>query len=1328
MKKLTFIIFFISIFIAKAQYIQRGDLVLEVYQEVYGGTNPSIIPVSQFPNPYYDIDQSFYLSSYINVLAYLEFNDGVSVFSRNTILFQPDQYVSRGEIVKVLLEAWNLSPSYSGSVPYSDVNNPYVSEYYHIVEAYNLGLLPYTTNFYPYDYATYSFYNDLINGLYNISPPPTSSQLNNLSNYFVPNNFTPNNLSIPRGIEQGVFSHYAKNSFVIPDVKFNLNFSHYYSTELVELPESYFSVKPLGRGWTHTYNSYITRKNNVIGTDDLYYIVWSDGTIHVYNQDQNEYITHGVYDEVDEYDSGDVIRIKKKDQTRFYFERLDNDQDVFYLNKIKDSNGNEINIDYEESEVDDDFERINWVEAPSGKKLRFYYHSGTDFIDYISDPIGRQIRFTYNEERLRYFYDAKGQSTRYYYVSNDEDAPEEHQYKRFLLRKVKLPRGNVIEAEYDEDNNGKLKQYWVNDNEPIEIDLDIDYGSPNPVSATLDIPMPDGEIQQFAYQFNSNGLITHFENDIHDLDIYYPTSGVNVALPTNTNLNGLEIDYEYDDRGNVVEIQKENLNPEKFWYSSENELKKYQDANGNVTRYYYDDYGNLEEVVDALDHSVFYDYDNHGQVTSITNQEGINIQYSYENDGALEGFYAPEGVFGEFTYDGINRLLTKNICGLTSQYAYDLNDNLTTFTNTGGLTTVFDYDENDNLSSITNANGIVTSFEYNDKDQVKSENFAGVVKNYEYNDDGTLHKIIKPSGNVIKYDYTSNGQLNEAGLITDIDYNSDGLVSRIYNDSGLYRFYYDNVNRLEVVEDEFSDKTIEYVYDDVGNIKRIIYPDGGVNCEVLYTYDVKNRLIRVRTKLNGNYSTIAEYSYRDDDLLEYIEYGNGISSQYFYDEAGRRTGVAASVPTGSNTGNVLFSENVTLDNRGNILMEERYFLDEETQSSLPTNSYTYSYDDNNHVTTLNGLQVNVTIDGNTTYKPLDFDNDGNTDAAVYYNYDLEDRLTNVTSINNAVEGYPIQNVYDVYGNRIARYTNSGNNYQKFTWDIINGNILLDKNNLGSDIYYIWGATGLEASINADNGNLICYFHGDLRGSVVVTSNESANNFQFNKYDDFGNVIQGRTEQVVDNLKFLGKYGITLEQKDFGHYNIKARHYDASIGRFLTQDPIWSTNLYPYANNNPISRIDPSGKSSSLVSLMHPPKDPKYDLLYFGLSGTYSEVFGGNSGANLNFLISGDNASFQPILTGTSGPVIGQDVGFSFNIGLCRDWISGGLSKDDLESDGDNNHTFNVGLLLLGISVQNDELSDGRRLECNVVTIGPTLTASYSQNRTKIISLKQIWNY
>lgn len=44
----------------------------------------------------------------------------------------------------------------------------------------------------------------------------------------------------------------------------------------------------------------------------------------------------------------------------------------------------------------------------------------------------------------------------------------------------------------------------------------------------------------------------------------------------------------------------------------------------------------------------------------------------------------------------------------------------------------------------------------------------------------------------------------------------------------------------------------------------------------------------------------------------------------------------------------------------------------------------------------------------------------------------------------------------------------------------------------------------------------------------------------------------------------------------GTYNNRARQYDPTTGRFLSEDPLAADNLYRYGNNNPGSFTDPTG--------------------------------------------------------------------------------------------------------------------------------------------------------
>ena len=96
-----------------------------------------------------------------------------------------------------------------------------------------------------------------------------------------------------------------------------------------------------------------------------------------------------------------------------------------------------------------------------------------------------------------------------------------------------------------------------------------------------------------------------------------------------------------------------------------------------------------------------------------------------------------------------------------------------------------------------------------------------------------------------------------------------------------------------------------------------------------------------------------------------------------------------------------------------------------------------------------------------------------------------------------------------------------------------------------------------------------------RGDVVACiGNDGVLKFKC-QYDEFGNILQ-KEDQINNPFGFMGQYSCITDTNDLVY--ARARYYDPTIGRFLSNDPIWSTNRYVYTNNNPITRVDPSGKS------------------------------------------------------------------------------------------------------------------------------------------------------
>ena len=95
------------------------------------------------------------------------------------------------------------------------------------------------------------------------------------------------------------------------------------------------------------------------------------------------------------------------------------------------------------------------------------------------------------------------------------------------------------------------------------------------------------------------------------------------------------------------------------------------------------------------------------------------------------------------------------------------------------------------------------------------------------------------------------------------------------------------------------------------------------------------------------------------------------------------------------------------------------------------------------------------------------------------------------------------------------------------------------------------------------------------GDVVQLTNTSGNVIKTYDYDAFG-VEKNPDSSDVNPFRYCGEYF----DKETGTIYLRARYYNPSIGRFVTEDsycgkaadPL-SLNLYLYCNNSPVIRID-----------------------------------------------------------------------------------------------------------------------------------------------------------
>jgi RHS repeat-associated protein len=572
----------------------------------------------------------------------------------------------------------------------------------------------------------------------------------------------------------------------------------------------------------------------------------------------------------------------------------------------------------------------------------------------------------------------------------------------------------------------------------------------------------------------------------------------------------------------------------------------------------YDGYGRLATAKNALNHvdSTFYDVLN--RVTRVGGPLGHTISYAYEDSASLTKVTDANGNIHRYEKNAVGWDTAQvDPRGKKDYLLYTKRGQVSHWVNRRGDTTSFKYDASGRDSVRTLADSRVTTYGY-------GETEVGGIWRWTNNGEGsdTIRTVVDTT-----FEISVRGGTKHQVISVDVPTSRDRWVT-VMRDGGWSR-------------------TVTYDYDSTGVLTRIIQPNSVITT---LSYTTDNQLASVALPMGDTVRHAYRFTNtlaRASHTMSGIQAGHGVS--YNQDALAR---VLEQLSPARDT-----VDRFEYDARGRLTARRRYTLSPActadttsefgsacvTGSPTKIDSLLFTYDGLGNRTDQGAAMDTANRLRRFNSDTLFYDDDGNlvrryriADSSVFKQRLYWNSINQLDSVQTTRDGTmtTVTYGYDGLGRRTRRTTGGASTYYLHEGHQVVAEYTgptLHK----TYTYY----SGIDRPHGMQSGSGTRYYYAsDSRGNITGVLDSTGVVSNAYRYTPWGALV-GSTETITNGTRFAGRdYDAVSEL----YYN-RARYYDASLGRFVSEDPIGlagGINLYEYAQSDPCNAADPFGLESS----------------------------------------------------------------------------------------------------------------------------------------------------